>query len=114
MNSCETQIHGSYNEGALADGSTARAVASELAAQALPAQTLTESLHTLAGKLNHAMLWLIEIMALLSLVAFAVLMLNAGSWKPITALIAMSGYSILAACTGGYLLLIKRRSGNGR
>jgi len=109
MNNCETQVFGSHNDRALASASI-HAAARELPEEPLPAQTLTESLNALAGKVNHALLWLIEIIALLGVLSFALLMLNAAGWKPIGALIATGAYSTLAACTGGYLLLIRRRS----
>lgn len=117
MNNCDSRVYGSYGEGeiaALPRASIGQGVAKGSLARPLPSQRLDESLRTLADKLNHALLWVIEIMTVISLVAFAVLMLKAGSWKPLVAMMAMVGYLTVAASVAGYLILIKRQSGTRR
>jgi len=110
MNNCESRVYGSYGDGetaAVAGTGIVQGAARESLAP-LRSQRLDESLRTLADKLNHALLWVLEIMTVISLVAFAMLLLKAESWKPLVALMVIVGYSTVAACMGVYLILIKR------
>jgi hypothetical protein len=115
MSNYEGRVYGSYSKGEISALPSAGVVQGAAAArgslaQPLPSETLDESLRTLADMLNYALLWVIEIMTVVSLVAFAVLIFKATSWKPVVASMAIVAYSTVAACAGGYLILIKRQS----
>jgi hypothetical protein len=113
MKSYETRVFGSCGEAeiaALPSPSVVQGAARDSLAQPLPSQTLDESLRALADMLNYPLLWVIEMMTVVSLVACTALIFKAASWKPVVASMAIVAYSTLAACAGGYLILIKRQS----
>lgn len=65
------------------------------------------SLATLAAEMDWAVLWVIEAITIIAMLALTALMVEVRDWRGFVALGMALAYFTTAAVTGGYLILIK-------
>jgi len=79
-----------------------------LTRESLRPQELAECLREIAAETSHQALWALEFITMLAVAAVMALMFKSHAWRPLAGFGTMLGFLAMAACTGGYLISLKR------